>query len=113
MVATFKVKLLEKLQLFIGCEIGQTSEGNYLGQSAYINHLLPNNSCSFFKHVVTPLLPLVNISEKQVSEKCLAPLELRIYRSLIGVLSFLTIRTCPDISFTAGNLARKLHVPCS
>ena len=108
----FKVKILDKLQKFIGWELRYTENDVHVGQRKYINRILSEKNMTHVKPVDTPLptkcdMPVIHPNETQLD-----PEQHNRYRSIVGSLSYLGICTRPDISFAVSVLARQLHAPC-
>lgn len=97
----FKLKVLGKLQYFLGLEIATSPKGIHLCQHKYVVQLLQETSFLAAKPLSYPMDPNLHLNDFDGT-----PLEdPSQYRRLIGRLMYLTISK-PDISFTVNKLSQ-------
>ena len=69
MQAEFEMTLMGELKFFLGIQINQTPEGNYMHQSKYIRDLLKKFDLSECKPSNTPMHPTCNLEKEEISKK--------------------------------------------
>lgn len=89
----------------------RTTDGIYLNQSCYIKLVLKEHDMSHTSHVAAPLpsSSSYDTSVAKPNEKHLKEDDHMHYRSIVDALSYLAIRTRPDISYAVSILSRQLH----
>jgi hypothetical protein len=95
MKTKFKMSLMEELTHFLGLQIKQMYDGNFINQEKYCLNMLKKFRMIYYKSLRTPMSPSTKVSEdesrKLVDEK--------LYRSMIGSLLYL-ITSKLDICFS-------------
>jgi hypothetical protein len=91
-------------QRFLGLEIGRSSTGITLSQSAYIHSVIRRFNLENAKETASPMDANVDLDnplcdDKQVSDKTL-------YQSMIGSLMYAALGTRPDIAFCVTVLSK-------
>ncbi|KAG6423270.1 hypothetical protein SASPL_113661 [Salvia splendens] len=101
----FAITDLGKLGYFFGLEVTYTSSGIFLNQAKYARDILQRASLEESKPVSTPLVAGCQLStDGQPFE------DPTLYRSLVGLLQYLTI-TRPDLSFDVNLVSQHLQHP--
>ena len=111
--ATFDVKLYGTVQSFIGWTITHSPEGIKVDQTQYAQMLLQTTGMENCNTVRTPLPTNADLLCANAGDQRLSKREHHIYRAVIGGLLYLSVRTRPDLSFSVGAFARKMHAPTS
>ncbi|XP_068663093.1 uncharacterized mitochondrial protein AtMg00810-like [Aristolochia californica] len=101
----FATKYLAPLNYFLGLEASPTTDGLFISQLKYARDILTHAQLLDSK----PILTLMVISQHLSAESSLFP-DPTFYRSLIGVLQYLTI-THPDITHAVNSISQYLHAP--
>src|SRR4051812_15672346 len=95
------MSMMGELKYFLGIQINQTSEGNYVHQTKYVKELLKKFNLSESKEAKTPMHLTCVLAKDEVSKK----VDQKIYRGMIGSLLYLTTSR-PDILFSVCLCAR-------
>ena len=106
MERVFEMSDLGLMTYFLGIEIHQDKEGNFISQQKYARDILKKFKMESCKAVATPLVA----NEKLSKENGGARIDESVYRSLIGSLLYLTI-TRRDLMFAASLLSRFMQAP--
>lgn len=104
----FAVKDLGALSYFLGVEVNQSSQGIILSQRKYIKDLLTRTGMRNCKGTSTPMSPTEPL--KLVGGQPLSPEDATRYRSVVGVLQYLSL-TRPDISFCVNRVCQFMSSP--
>ena len=91
----FEMSMMGELNLFVGLQIKQTKGGIFINQSKYVKDLLKIFGLENAKAIGTPM----NSSMKLNKDKKGKPVDVKLYRSMIGNLLYLTTSR-PDIMFS-------------
>lgn len=94
---TFEVKLLGRLNTFIGWNISRHKQQITVNQNRYIGELLNKYGMSVCNGTLTLMDQNADISSALDGETILVTKENRLYRKRIGELLYLSICTKPDI----------------
>jgi hypothetical protein len=97
----FKMSMMGELQFFLGLQIKQAKEGNFVHQAKYTKDILKKFKMGDSK----PLLTLMSTSTTLDAEEDGESVDQKEYRSMIGSLLYLTA-TRPDIQFSMRLCAR-------
>ena len=84
-----------------------------LGQEAYIDQIATRFGLQNARSVSTPLPPGIDLSPgmEHISPKLLSASEKRTYHEVIGSLMYLSVMTCPDITYAVSILSQRLENP--
>jgi hypothetical protein len=95
------MSMIGELNCFLGLQVKQTSEGIFISQSKYEKDLVKRFNQDGKSQAHTPMSTSVKISTDLIGK----PIDLTLYRSMIGSLLYLT--ACrPNIAFSVGVCAR-------
>lgn len=97
----FEMSMKRELKFFLRLQIRQTNGGIFLNQSKFAKDLVSKFGMIKSK----PLLTLISTSEKVIRDAKGKYVHTKMYRSMIGSLSYLTMSK-PDKSFSVGVCAR-------
>nr|DAD23353.1 TPA_asm: hypothetical protein HUJ06_024816 [Nelumbo nucifera] len=106
MMKMFELSDLGLMHYFLGIEINQEEEGNFISQKKYIENLLKKFKMEGCKTVATPLITNERFKKEDGSKK----VDASIYKSLIGSLLYLTA-TRSDIMYATSLLSRFMQSP--
>ena len=95
------MSMMGELNFFLGLQIKQTSNGNMIHQQKYIKELLKKFGMDSSKPTETPIAS----STKLVMDDGSPSVEEKVYRAMIGSLSYQTASR-PDIVFSIGLFGR-------
>ncbi|KAK6146363.1 hypothetical protein DH2020_020232 [Rehmannia glutinosa] len=98
--------MIGELNFFLGLQIKQCQEGNYISQSKYTKELLKKFGIEEGRTVTTPMATNIKLDKDEKGKS----VDQTKYRSVIGTLQYLTL-TRPDIAFTVNKLSQFLHQP--
>jgi hypothetical protein len=93
MESEFQMSMMEELTFFLGIQVKQTKQGNFVHQA----DLMKKFKMTELKHVSTPMSTATSLGPDEDGDA----VDQREYRSMIGSLLYLTA-TRPDIQFTVG-----------
>ena len=84
-----------------------------LGQQAYINQIIAHFRLQDAHVAVTPMEPGIDLTPDSLSvlPNLLNPSEKTKYCEMIGSLMYVSVMTCPDISFAVSTLSQFLLAP--
>nr|GEW49752.1 putative ribonuclease H-like domain-containing protein [Tanacetum cinerariifolium] len=106
MQSEFEMSSMRPLTFFLGLQVNQRPDGNFIHQEKYVADILKKFDLDNFKLAFTPFEPQ-KIREKNVPDE---PISVHLYRSMIGCLMYLTA-TRPDIMFVVCASARHQVTP--
>lgn len=101
MQSEFQMSMVGELSYFLGLQVHQTTEGIFVSQSKYTKNLISKFRLDSAKVKRSPLSTSTKISKDESGKD----VDVRLYRSMIGSLLYLTTSR-PDISFSVGVCAR-------
>jgi hypothetical protein len=93
--------MIGELSFFLGLQVKQTKDGTFICQSKYVNDLLKRFGMDNSKPIKAPMA----INAHLVLYEGGNPVDLKIYRFMIGSLFYLTVSR-PDIMFSVCMCAR-------
>jgi hypothetical protein len=96
----FEMSLLEELSLFLGLQIRQRNQGNFISQTKYIKEMLKRFGMEYCKPVTTPMKTNFKLRKDDDSKST----DQRQYRPMIGSLLYVTTSR-PDIMQAVGQVA--------
>ena len=106
MTAKFEMSMMGELELFLGFEVKQLSEGTFINQAKYTQDMLKRFKMENLSGAKTPMQLKCSLdldpSGKEVDQK--------VYRSMIGSLLYL-YASRPDIMLSVGMCARFQAAP--
>ncbi|GJX73676.1 ribonuclease H-like domain-containing protein [Tanacetum coccineum] len=105
----FMIKDLGKLKYFLGIEVIDTDKGICLNQRQYVLDLLSEYGMLACKHVKTPLMSKIAISNEATDDDPILD-NITDYQKLMDKLICLT-NTRPDISYVVHCLSQFMHSP--
>ena len=97
----FEMSLVGELSYFIGLQIRQLNDGNFITQAKYAKNLVKKFGLENAKHCETPM----NTTLKSSRDTSGKSMEQTLYRGMIGSLLYLTASRL-DIFFSVGVCAR-------
>ena len=97
MQAEFEMSMIGKLTHFLGLQIRQQDSGIFLSQSKYAKNLVKKFSLESASSVRTLMSPNVKLTVDLLGKS----VDLSLYRSMIGILLYLTASR-PNISYSVG-----------
>ncbi|PKU81649.1 Retrovirus-related Pol polyprotein from transposon TNT 1-94 [Dendrobium catenatum] len=104
--ATFKIKQMAAVSLYLGIQVTQSPNRILLQQTHYANQLLDKAGFSNCKPVATPM-----ISKSTPTSHDIQPYtDPTLYRTIAGSLQYLSI-TRPDIAFAVNSICQHMHSP--
>ncbi|MBW0511801.1 hypothetical protein O181_051516 [Austropuccinia psidii MF-1] len=107
----FEVKDMGTAKLILGISVCHLNDSILLSQAHYVDSLLDQYGLGDCQSVVTPMIPNQHL-DKATEDEVAAFKNLNVnYRSAVGSLSYLSIATCPDISFAISSLLQFLEQP--
>ncbi|XP_039145628.1 uncharacterized mitochondrial protein AtMg00810-like [Dioscorea cayenensis subsp. rotundata] len=106
MKETFEMSDLGIMSYFLGLEIMQRPDGIFVKQKNYVENLLHQLNMKQCKSMPTPM----GVNDRQRDEDSELFNDLRLYRSLVGKLIYLT-HTRPDICYAVNYLSRSMNSP--
>ena len=89
----FEMSMMGELTYFLGLQMKQIDKGIYINQAKYAKNLIKRFGLENVAHARTPMA----ISTKLGIDLAGQPIDITLYRSMIGCLLYLTT-SCPDIS---------------
>ncbi|XP_057975241.1 uncharacterized protein LOC131162650, partial [Malania oleifera] len=101
MQSEFEMSMMGELSFFLGLQIKQANHGTFICQSKYIRDLLKKFNMEDCKILGTPM----NSSIKLDKDEQGIPVDVKLYRGMIGSLLYLTASR-PDIMFSVCMCAR-------
>jgi histone deacetylase 1/2 len=104
----FVLKDLEDLHYFLGIQVKRDKDGLLMSQERYVCDVLKRSGMDNSKSMDTPMSSIEKLSLH--SRNKLGPEDSTRYRSIVGVLQYLTL-TRPDISFPVNKVCQFLHAP--
>ena len=104
MMQAFEMTDLGEMAFFLGLEIQQSQQGNFIGQLKYTKEALKKFNTEDCKSLCT----LLAQNEKFKKDDSAAKVDEGSYRSIIGCLMYLSA-TRPDIMFFISLLSRYMH----
>jgi hypothetical protein len=93
----FEMVLLGELSFFLGLQIHQTNQGNFISQTKYIREMLKRFGMEDCKPVITPMKTSCKLSKDDDSKS----IDQRQYKSMIGSLLYVTTSR-PDVMQVVG-----------
>jgi hypothetical protein len=91
----FEMSMIGELSFFLGLQVKQTKDVTFICQSKYVNDLLKRFGMDNSKSIKTPMATNAHLDLDERGN----PVDLKLYRSMIGSLLYLT--ACrPDIIFS-------------
>jgi hypothetical protein len=108
MTELFSMSDLGKLSFYLGIEVTQERDRITLCQAAYAKKLLERTGLTDCNPCTTPMEARLKLSKQGTG----APVDVTLYRSVIGGLRYLT-HTRPDITFAVSYLSRFMEAPAS
>ena len=102
----FEMSMMGELNLFLGLQIKQQSEGIFINQTKYIKEMLKKFGMESHKGASTPMSSSTKM-DKDEKGKCV---DQKLYRSMIGSLLYLTASR-PDILFSVCMCSRFQSCP--
>ncbi|KAK9078005.1 hypothetical protein SSX86_002062 [Deinandra increscens subsp. villosa] len=106
MQSKFEMSSMGKLTFFLGLQVKQNAAGIFLNQSKYIEDMLKGFDMLTCSSSKTP----ITTSHKLTSDLCGKPVDVHMYRAMIGSLMYL-ITSRPDIMFSVCLCARYQSSP--
>ncbi|XP_020684388.2 uncharacterized protein LOC110100997, partial [Dendrobium catenatum] len=104
--ATFKIKQIAAVSLYLGIQVTQSPNRILLQQTHYANQILDKTGFSNCKPVATPM-----ISKSTPTSHYIQPYSNpKLYRTIAGSLQYLSI-TRPDIAFVVNSICQHMHNP--
>jgi hypothetical protein len=97
----FQMSVMGELTFFLGIQVKQTKQDNFMHQAKYTKDLMKKFSMAELKPVSTPMSSVASLGPDEDGEA----VDQREYRRMIGSLLYLTV-TRPDIQFTMGLCVR-------
>jgi hypothetical protein len=97
----FEISMIGELTLFLGSQVKQKKEGNFLSQEKYTKDLLKRFEMEDCKPIKTPMPTNVHLDLNEGGK----PVDQILYRSMIGCLMYLTASK-PDKMFSMCMCAR-------
>ncbi|PKU62268.1 Retrovirus-related Pol polyprotein from transposon TNT 1-94 [Dendrobium catenatum] len=104
--SAFALKQLGKINLFLGIQVQQHSQGLFLSQAHYAAKLLNTAGLTDCKRAPSPMAP---VSKHSIRNTQLFP-DPSLYRCLAGSLQYLSI-TRPDIAFATNRVCQHMQNP--
>jgi Asp-tRNA(Asn)/Glu-tRNA(Gln) amidotransferase C subunit len=102
----FEMSLLGELSFFLGLQISQSNQGNFISQTKYIREMLKRFRMKDCKPVITPMQTSCKLRKDDDSKS----IDQRQYRSMIG--SLLYVKTSRlDVMWAVGKVARFQEAP--
>jgi hypothetical protein len=102
----FEMSMMGELKFFLGLQIKQTEDGIFLNQSKYVIDLLKRFGLTNAKVYGTPMNPSTKLDKDEKGK----PVDVKLYRGMIGSLLYLTASR-PDIMFSVCLCARFQSCP--
>nr|ABB46643.2 retrotransposon protein, putative, Ty1-copia subclass [Oryza sativa Japonica Group] len=102
----FEMSMIGELSFFLGVQIKQLKDGTFVSQTKYIKDLLKRFGLEDAKSIKTPIATNGHLDLDEGGK----PVDLKLYRSMIGSLLFLTASR-PDIIFSVCMCARFQAAP--
>jgi hypothetical protein len=93
--------MMGELTFFLGIQVKQTKQGNFMHQAKYMKDLMKKFNMAELKPVSTPMSSTASLGPDEDGEA----VDQREYKSMIGSHLYLTA-TRPDIQFAMGLCAR-------
>jgi hypothetical protein len=97
MESKFQMPMMGELTFFLGIQVKQMKQGNFVHQAKYTKDLMKKFNMAELKPVSTPMSSVASLGPDEDDEV----VDQREYRSMIGSLMYLTA-TRPDIQFVVG-----------
>jgi hypothetical protein len=97
----FEMSMIGELSFFLGLQVKQTKDGTFICQSKYVNDLLKRFGMDNAKPMKTPMTINAHLDLDEGGN----PIDLKLYRSMIGSLLYLTVSRS-DIIFSICMCAR-------
>jgi hypothetical protein len=97
----FEMSMMGELNFFLGLQVKQSKDAIFISQSKYTKELLKKFGMENTKHATTPM----STSTKLDKDECGKPVDIKMYRGMIGSLLYLTASR-PDIMFSVCLCAR-------
>jgi hypothetical protein len=97
----FEMSMIGELSFFLGLQVKQTKDGTFICQSKYVNDLLNRFGMDNAKPMKTPMTINAHLDLDEGGN----PIDLKLCRSMIGSLLYLTV-SGPDIIFSICMCAR-------
>ncbi|XP_074378125.1 secreted RxLR effector protein 161-like [Apium graveolens] len=95
-----------QISYFLGVEVKQNKDGIFMSQKKYAEQILKKFRMKECKLVSTPAEPSIKLRDDSTKE----PVNLMLFKSLIGSLRYLTF-THPDIMYAVGLVSRYIKKP--
>lgn len=111
LMATYKMKDLGPLKMFLGLEIIRNSTGMLITQTKYIQNLINEYGMSEAGIMNTPADLRVNLSNDDGIDSPLNEKRTKLYRSMIGSLLYASLGTRPDIAYATAAASRFSSAP--
>eukprot|EP00253_Pinus_taeda_P015002 PITA_15002 len=102
----FEMTDMGLLRYFLGIEVEQSGNGNFISQAKYVNEVLERFNMQESKAAITPTVMRLKLC-KEDSSKDFDP---SLYKSIVGSLMYLTT-TRPDIMHTVSLISRFMERP--
>ena len=100
------MSLLGELNFFLGLQISQLDDGNFISQSKYIKELLKKFGMEDFKPISTPIITGCKLRKYDESKE----MDQKIFRSMIGSLLYV-IASRPNVMQVVGQVERFQETP--
>jgi hypothetical protein len=108
MKSEFQMSMMEELTFFLGIQVKQTKQGNFIHQARYMNDLMKKFNMVELKPLSTPMSTTTTLDPIKNGKA----MDQKEYKSMIGFLLYLTA-TQLNIQFVVGLCARFQAFPCS
>ena len=102
----FEMYGLWEMNYFLGSEVHQSKDGNFLSQDKYAYEVLKKYKIGYYKSILTPLVQNTKLSKEDGAEKVDASL----YKNLIRSLLYFTTSK-PNFMYVASLLLRFMQSP--
>eukprot|EP00253_Pinus_taeda_P006925 PITA_06925 len=102
----FEMTDMGLLRYFLGIEVDQIENGNFISEARYVNEVLDRFNMQECKAAITPIVMGLKLS-KEDNNKDFDP---SLYKSIVGSLMYLTA-TRPDIMFAVSFISRFMERP--
>ena len=95
MHSEFEMNMMGELNFFLGLQIKQLKEGNFINQAKYIRDLLKRFNMEETKTMKTPMSSSIKLDKDEKGKS----IDSTMYRGMIGSLLYLTASR-PDIMYS-------------
>jgi hypothetical protein len=107
----FQIKYLGDTSFLLGMKLDRSNDGFFLNQSQYIQRKLVEFAAENLPHASCPLDPKTHLSQaSELDVNQFQALAIN-YWAIIGSLNYLSVLTCPYISFAVSKLSQFLERP--